>query len=329
MQVSPSVRAVQVPDDKPMHPQMTSMYLVGKGQVLTIDSGEDLDRYRWMLRGYLAATEHAEIALAGITHHHQDHSANLKWLRETFSSDVLVHPESVALLEKVLPEEGVQTLQDNQVLDIGGGVKLLVMHTPGHSVDSMCYYLEDEGVLFTGDTILGFSTATMGDLYNYMRSLERLVALPNLKVICPGHGPLVHDPRERIQEYIDHRNQRERQILEALADSGELTSWDIMMKIYTDLPNVRLRRGADGNVQTHLRKLEKEGRLQTNPGKKKEKSVEEQAKEAEEARVRAEVEAKAKEYEEHSRQAALEAQENPPSDDWEVMPSYALVGKRP
>src|SRR5229473_924137 len=105
MQVSPSVRAVQVPDDKPMHPQFTSMYLVGKGQVLTIDSGEDMDSYRWMLRGYLAATEHAEIALAGITHHHQDHSANLKWLREMFNSDVLVHPDGVALLEKVLPAQ--------------------------------------------------------------------------------------------------------------------------------------------------------------------------------------------------------------------------------
>src|SRR5207253_10517910 len=83
MQVSPSVRAVQVPDDNPMHPVFTSIYLIGKnggGEALTIDSGEAVDRYRWMLRGYLAATERAEIALAGITHFHLDHSGNLKWM---------------------------------------------------------------------------------------------------------------------------------------------------------------------------------------------------------------------------------------------------------
>jgi len=327
MQVSPSVRAVQVPDDKPMHPQYTSMYLVGKDQVMTIDSGEDLDRYRWMLRGYLAATEKAEIALAGITHHHMDHSANLKWLREIFKADSLVHPESVGLLEKVLPEEGVQTLQDEQVLDIGAGVRLLVLHTPGHSIDSMCYYLEDEGVLFTGDTILGHSTVTMRDLYTYMHSLDRLVSLPNLKVICPGHGPLVHDPRERIQQYIDHRNQRERQILEVLSEGGDLSSWDIMMKIYTELENPRLRRAAAGNVETHLAKLEKEGRLKTYPGVPKDKTEEEIAKEEAEAKQWAELEAKYKEHEEKNRQAALNAQENPPDEQWEEMPKYELVGK--
>lgn len=327
MQVSKNVRAVQVPDDKPMHPQFTTMYLVGKGQVLTVDSGEDLDRYRWMLRGYLAATEKAEIALAGITHHHADHSANLKWLNELFKAEVLVHPEGVPLLEGKLPEKDVQTLRDGQVLDLGGGVRVDVMHTPGHSVDSLCYYLEDEGVLLTGDTLLGFGTTTIRDLYDYMRSLERLLALPNLQVICPGHGPLVEDPRERIQEYINHRNQRDREILEALSEGGELTSWDIMMKIYTDI-DTRLRRAADGNVQTHLRKLDKEGRLKVYPGVPKEKPPEEQDKEAEEARIKEEVLAKAKEYEEHDREAALAAQENPPLDSWEVMPKYELVGRR-
>src|SRR5262245_51047607 len=98
MQVSKNVRAVQVPDDNPMHPQFTTIYLVGKGQVLTIDSGEDMDRYRWMLKGYLAATEKAEIALSAITHHHSDHSANLKWLRDQFGAEILVHKSGEPLL---------------------------------------------------------------------------------------------------------------------------------------------------------------------------------------------------------------------------------------
>src|SRR5947199_8953068 len=88
MQVSPSVRAVQVPDTNPMHPQFTTIYLVGRGQVLTIDSGEDLVRYRWMLRGYLAAVEKAEIGISSVTHYHADHSSNLRSLRDEFGSAV-------------------------------------------------------------------------------------------------------------------------------------------------------------------------------------------------------------------------------------------------
>ena len=72
MKISPSVRAAMVPDDNPMHPDYTSIYLVGpKGkQSLTIDSGEEIDRYRWFLKGYLAAIENEELGIAAITHHH-------------------------------------------------------------------------------------------------------------------------------------------------------------------------------------------------------------------------------------------------------------------
>src|SRR6185437_4251395 len=99
MRVSPSVRAVQVPDEDPIHPQFTSIYIVGSGQVLTIDSGEALDRYKWMLRGYLAATEHAEIALAGITHHHSDHSGNLKWAHDEMKAEIVAPKSALPLLK--------------------------------------------------------------------------------------------------------------------------------------------------------------------------------------------------------------------------------------
>jgi len=325
MEVSASVRAVQVPDDNPMHPQMTTMYVVGKDQVLTIDSGEDMDRYRWMLRGYLAATERAEIALAGITHHHFDHSANLKWIREIYGADILIHEEGKPILEDRLPDSGVNLMRDGHVIDLGGGTRVRVLHTPGHSVDSVCYYLEDEGVLFSGDTILGQGTATMRDLFDYMNSLERLAELPHLKVMCPGHGPLIWDPRERIQEYIDHRNQRERQIVAVLGEGGEMTSWDIMMKIYTDV-DARLRRAADGNVQTHLRKLDRDGRLKVYEGKPKETSPEDQARQEEEVRAAAELQAKAQEAATRARRQAGNAQENPQAAQWDVPTKYELVG---
>ena len=225
MRVSESVRAVQVPDDNPMHPDFTSIYIVGKDQVLTIDSGETMERYRWMLRGDPAATEKAEIALAGITHHHADHSGNLKWVREAYKADVLVAKSGVPMLKGKLPARGVGYLSEGQEIDMGAGTKVQVLATPGHSVDSVCYYIEDEGVLFSGDTLLGSSTTTVHDLGAYRRSLRRLLELPNLKVICPGHGPLVHDPRERLESYIKHRDMRERQILGVLEGGGALSSW--------------------------------------------------------------------------------------------------------
>lgn len=324
MQVSPSVRAVQVPDDNPMHPQFTTIYLVGRGQVLTVDSGEDMDRYRWMLKGYLAATEKAEIALSSITHHHGDHSANLRWLRQEFGAEVYIHEQGEQLLTSRLPESGVHKMHDGQTIDLGGGVRVMVLHTPGHSVDSVCYYLEDEGVLFTGDTILGSTPTTVGDLFDYMASLERLKSLPNLRVICPGHGPLVEKPREYIEEYIRHRNEREQQILAVLAEGGEMTSWDIMMRIYTDV-DPRLRRAADGNVRTHLRKLEKEGRVKVYPGVPKERSPEEIEKEQREEQERQETIKKAEEYKQRAQRMALFLQENPPLQQWEVQPRYELL----
>src|SRR5579871_4022318 len=276
MQVTTNVRAVQVPDTNPMHPQFTTIYLVGRGQVLTIDSGEDMERYRWMLRGYLAATEKAEIGMSCVTHYHADHSANLRWLRDEFGADVHVLEQGMELLRERLPESGVTPIHDGTELGPSDEVRLTAIHTPGHSVDSVYYYLESEGVLFTGDTILGASSTTINDLGAYLDSLSQIRDLPNLQLLCPGHGPVIEDPVTYIDAYINGRHARERQILDALAAQPEMTTWEIMELIYADLNLVpRLRRAADRQVSTHLRKLEKEGRVKVQPGRPRQKSPEE------------------------------------------------------
>ena len=323
MQVSPNVRAVQVPDESPMRPQSTNIYVVGRDQVLTIDSGEALDRYRWMLRGYLAATEKAEIAIAAVTHHHSDHSGNLKWTREIFGAEIAIPENGRPLLKGRLPAKGVRKLADGQLVELDGGVRLRVITSPGHSVDSICYYLEDEGVLFTGDTMLGSTTTTIGDLAAYRTTLQRLVDLPNLKVICPGHGPLVHDPRERLQSYIDHRNARETQILDALKEGGPSTSWELMLAIYADV-DTRLRRAADGNVRTHLAQLEAEGRVLASPGKPRRATTRKRSREEARQRERERIIKRARRLEAAARRAEIRAQENPPSDQWIDPPHYEL-----
>jgi ribonuclease/clavin/mitogillin len=326
MKISESVRAAMVPDDNPMHTDFTSIYLVGPEgkQSLTIDSGEEIDRYRWFLRGYLAATEYEEIGIAAITHHHADHSGNLKWAKQYLGAEIAIPKGGRKLLKGRIPRD-VQTLEDGQILNLGSGVNLQVLTTPGHSVDSLSYYLEDEGVLFTGDTLLGSSTTTVWNLGEYRRSLQRLLELPNLKVICPGHGKIVHNPRERLQQYVDHRNMRERQIVEALTEGGAVTSWDLMLKLYPDI-DTRLRRAADGNVRSNLAQLAEEGRITTYEGKpRRPASPAKVQRDIEHVRQRDLVIKAAKRLETAHRRAALRAQENPPDAQWLEPPRYELA----
>jgi glyoxylase-like metal-dependent hydrolase (beta-lactamase superfamily II) len=326
MQVTASVRAVQVPDTNPMHPQFTTIYLVGRDQVLTIDSGEDMERYRWMLRGYLAATEKAEIGISSVTHHHRDHSANLRWLHDEFGADVRVLEAGMPLLQDRLPDRDVHPIHHGTEFGPSDDVQLRAIHTPGHSADSVCYFLESEGVLFTGDTILGASSTTISDLGTYLESLAEIRDLPNLRLLCPGHGPIIDTPVEYIQAYIDGRHARERQILAALAENPEMTSWDIMELIYADLNLVpRLRRAADRQVQTHLRKLEKEGRITVYAGKPRVKSAEELAREEEEEHEKLDVIRRADEYRDEMRRRELISQENPTLAEWEEPPRFALA----
>ena len=323
MQVSDHVRAVQVPEENPMHPGSTNVYLVGAGQVLSIDSGEAIDKFRWMLRGYLAAIERAEIGLAAVTHHHADHSGNLKLLHDSLGAEVAVPANGVALLKGRLPAEGVRTLEDGATISLDGGLTVQVLATPGHSVDSLCYYLEEDGVIFTGDTLLGTGTTTVANLADYRRSLQRLVQLPNLRLLCPGHGPLVHDPRERLQSYIDHRNVREEQILAVLRRGGPRTSWEIMGELYPAV-DPRLRAAADGNVRAHLTQLRQEGHVHATPGRKRRPSPERRARQKAQARERGKVIRQARRYEHAARRDALRRQEQPPNNEWAKPPTYEI-----
>ena len=325
MQVSDAVRMVAVPEEEPMRPSSTNIYIVGEGQVLTIDSGEAIDKFRWMLRGYLAAIEQAEIGLAAITHHHFDHSGNLKHVNELLGAEIAVPDNGVKLLRGRLPsEDDVRTLDDGATIDLDNGVKVQVFTTPGHSVDSLCYYIEEDGVLFTGDTILGVGTTVVGDINAYRASLQRLLELPNLRILCPGHGPLIHDARERLELYVNHRQMREDQILEQLQSGETRTSWQIMEAIYGDSIDKRLRRAADGNVQAHLESMVKSGVVSRSRGQRRKPSPTSAARERLKQRERNALIRKAKRYERENQRRAIARQESAPTEVWKTPPTYRL-----
>jgi len=135
-----------------------------------------------------------------------------------------------------------------------------VVATPGHSPDSVS--LISGGTCFTGDTVLGagsvFIAPGEGSLSAYLESLHRLRAL-DLEVLCPGHGPYVWDPAAKLDEYIEHRLERERRLLEAL-DAGLRMRDELLDSAWSDAPP-ELRDFAALSLASHLEKLAEEGRL--------------------------------------------------------------------
>ena len=333
MKISDNVRMVPVPEDQPMRPTSTNIYIIGQrgGQTLTIDSGEAIDKFRWMLRGYLAAIDHSEIGVAAITHHHFDHSGNLKHVREHLKAEIAVPENGLKLLKKQLPKnnEGVKTYADGDEINLDNGLRVQVIGSPGHSIDSLCYYIEEEGILFTGDTILGNTTTVVGDVNSYMASLRNLLELPNIRTLLPGHGPLIRDTddakaRDRLEMYVNHRQMREDQILEQLQDGDPKTSWQIMETIYGDSIDKRLRRAADGNVQAHLKSLQKSGVVKASRGTKKRPNPATVAKNKAKERSDRKVIQQGKKLDKALRNKLLAQQENPPTDVWKRPPTYQL-----
>lgn len=331
MKISDHVRMVPVPEDQPMRPTSTNIYIIGQrgGQTLTIDSGEAIDKFRWMLRGYLAAIDHSEIGVAAITHHHFDHSGNLKHVREHLKAEIAVPENGVKLLKRQLPADGVKTFADGDEVTLDGGLRVQIIASPGHSVDSLCYYIEEDGILFTGDTILGNTTTVVGDVNSYMASLRRLLDLPNIKVLLPGHGPLIRDTddakaRDRLEMYVAHRQMREDQILEQLQDREPKTSWQIMESIYGDSIDKRLRRAADGNVQAHLKSLQKSGVVTASRGEKKRSNPATVAKNKAKEKANRKIIQQGRKLDQTQRARILAQQENPPTDLWKNPPSYQL-----
>jgi glyoxylase-like metal-dependent hydrolase (beta-lactamase superfamily II) len=229
-------------------------YFIDGPQPVLIDAGVGVASH---LDAVDAAAGARQLHLV-VTHAHSDHIAG--------APAIVERRPGTRLTKMPWPErdQGLAwvPLNEGDAIETGEG-RLQIIHTPGHAPDHVCLWHADSGTLFAGDMLVIGTTVMIpashrGSLADYLRSLDLLLAL-NPRRALPAHGPAIEDPRALIHHYLEHRAQRERQVLDAL-DAGASTIDDFLPRIYPSL-RPALQPMARETVLAHLIKLETEGRV--------------------------------------------------------------------
>jgi glyoxylase-like metal-dependent hydrolase (beta-lactamase superfamily II) len=251
--LSPLVRRIVAPNPGKMTGPGTNTYLVGIDEIVVIDPGPDDaghldaiagcggDRIRWIV----------------CTHTHPDHSPGVAGLQQRTGAEVRAF-EARDGLEIDAPMADGDQIEATEFV-------LRAIHTPGHASNHLCFLLEGERLLFSGDHVMDGSTVVIsppdGDMAVYLRSLEKVRSLrPRLRSIAPGHGRLIEDPIDRIDGYLAHRAEREQQVLAKVRAAGPVTIPEIVADLYADV-RPELHEVAERSVWAHLRKLLDEGQV--------------------------------------------------------------------
>ena len=257
VELTSRVRRITAPNPGVMTGPGTNTYLIGEDDVAVIDPGPEIDshcdailaaagkRLRWIL----------------CTHTHLDHSPCARALHEATGAQVL---------GRTAPQDGRQDanfapqreLKHDEVVDCGS-FRLRALHTPGHASNHVCYLLEGEGLIFTGDHVMQGSTVVIsppdGDMAAYLRSLELLLRM-QLSVIAPGHGHLIPTPHDEVRKIIAHRLKRERKVVDAFSRKNPASLDELVPMVYDDV-SPRLHPVARRSLHAHLLKLAADDRV--------------------------------------------------------------------
>ena len=228
MELTPRIHSIPAAGGVFSGPLEPNVYLVvDGGQGALIDAGYADEGSLQARLEYLRGIPELKLAYIVLTHHHIDHASGARRLREATGARICLHPRAERTLRdwrenapqdlppagsleervRVWRQEAAQATPDRLVEDgdtiAVGGVTVEVVHTPGHTLGSICLYLREERALFTGDTVLGLGTVAIappphGDMGFYIQSLERLKGL-NSKILLSGHGRLSDTPQDDVR----------------------------------------------------------------------------------------------------------------------------------
>jgi glyoxylase-like metal-dependent hydrolase (beta-lactamase superfamily II) len=241
-----SIRRVLVPNPGVYTLEGTNTWIVGNEPSVVIDPGPDIPEHLADV-----AQEAGPVGAVLVTHDHPDHAPGAVPFARSVGAPVYAF--RLAGAERLSAGQRVRA----------GELDLITVHTPGHTPDHMAFFEPGNRALFTGDAVLGRGTSFIdppeGDLVQYLRSLKRMADL-GPRSLYPGHGPVVLRGRDKLLEYLAHRNERESQVLSALA-GGPRTIAELVEVIYADYPK-EVRPLAARSVLAHLLKLADEGRAE-------------------------------------------------------------------
>ena len=266
-QVSPLIRRLVANNPGPFTYRGTGVYIVGHGEVAIIDPGPDDPAH---IDALLRAVEGERVTHIFVTHRHMDHSPAAHPLAKRTGATVyasMLAPKPSECDELRLEAGDDDLFQPN--VDVKDGERfsgpdwtIEALFTPGHTANHMAYALIEENALFPGDHIMGWSTTVIGppdgDMTAYLRSLEK-VRDRSFTTLWPTHGPPVRDVRPFVEAFIDHRLEREAQIVAQL-EAGLHSIKDMVSIIYADVDK-RLHPAACHSVLAHMIRLVELGRV--------------------------------------------------------------------
>ena len=260
--VAPGVHRIVAGNAGLMTGPGTNTYLLGTRAVAVLDPGPQDALH---LAAILAAGG-ASIRWVIVTHTHQDHSPLVSAIVKRTGARVIGLPA---------PDDGRQdtTFSPDHVPGDGeclavGDVQLTAIHTPGHASNCVCYLLQSERLLFTGDHVLeGVSPVILppdGDMAAYLNSLDKLRA-HDFERIAPGHGAVMDGGKEVLQALRLHRMAREDKVMRRLREVGSATLESLTSIVYDDV-GLERHRWARLTLEAHLIKLVREGRVSERAG---------------------------------------------------------------
>lgn len=235
----------------------TNSYLIGERKLALVDPGPNIDAH---IDALLCAVGD-RLEWVCVTHTHMDHSP---------AAAVIAEQTGAMLVGNVLSDDGYQDVSfvsQRQLVHeeciTSDEFTLRALLTPGHVANHICYLLEDDHMLITGDHIMSGSTVVIippaGDMKDYIQSLRTMLSYP-LQYLAPGHGDMITEPQQEIEGLIAHRLAREAKVLQCMHELESYNLDQLVLSVYVDV-DTDLHELAKKSLLAHLIKLQRERRV--------------------------------------------------------------------